>query len=305
MVYMLQRVITTVTRTTRTTRIQQQQNTTYQLLRFLRNNTTNTININNNNNTNNKIKMTTAETTETTTKTMNFSEQSIKEFCDALSSKQSIPGGGAAAAIGAAIGAASAKMAAAYSQRKQDEINGTAIHARTLQTKLSLSKLYQLANDDAIAYLQLQQTWSSTKSSSTKLSLEEIQKRKQNALLIPMNLLKLCNEYITLIYNNFILNDGYCNKNIISDAYVGIHLLCSSAKCAYQTALVNNPNMEEKKMMKDIIREIHSIEWKILQLDNDDEDEDKDNEDNKNKEKDDKKKKEDDNDEKDGNKEKK
>lgn len=62
---------------------------------------------------------------------MALSQQIINEFCKNLAAKQPAPGGGASAAMVAAIGTATAAMLAAYTQRKKDQESGAAEHART------------------------------------------------------------------------------------------------------------------------------------------------------------------------------
>ena len=181
---------------------------------------------------------------------LQLATQSIKDFCEVLSSKQPTPGGGASAAITAAIGAGTAAMSGAYTQRKKDEASGAAETARTMITKMNLEALLSMADDDVVAYQSLQSTWKK----DSGLTPEQVKDIEANALKIPTVLMEACHERI-LVIRDFLPK---CNPTITSDAKVGIHQLAGAARSAYQTVLVNTPPEEEKlrlsKMLQDFLR---------------------------------------------------
>jgi methenyltetrahydrofolate cyclohydrolase len=187
-----------------------------------------------------------------------LADQSLHSFCETLSSKQPTPGGGASAAIGAAIGAGAAAMAGAYTQRKKDEESGAAEAARTMISKMDIPAFLAMADDDVQAYQLLQSTWKQD-SGLTKEQIEDIQ---ANALKVPTLLVQACHERI-LAVSQFL---PQCNPNITSDAKVGIHQLAGAARAAYQTVLVNSPPAKEKQRLLDMIREIQTIENDLLGL---------------------------------------
>lgn len=187
-----------------------------------------------------------------------MAEYSIDEFCTVLSSKQPTPGGGASAAISAAIGAATASMSAAYTQRKKDQESGAAEHARQLISTLDLSPLLRLADADVQAYNDLQSTWKK----DCTLSSEEISEIQARALRVPTTLLEACHSRIVAV-QTFL---PHCNPNITSDAKVGIHQLAGAARAAYQTVLVNTPPAEEKQRLVKLLLEIQQIESDLLKL---------------------------------------
>mmetsp|Transcript_19337 Transcript_19337/g.53912 ORF Transcript_19337/g.53912 Transcript_19337/m.53912 type:complete len:250 (-) Transcript_19337:2254-3003(-) len=184
--------------------------------------------------------------------------QSVQNFCDVLSSKQPTPGGGASAAVGAAIGAGTAAMSGAYTQRKKDEESGAAEAARTMISKMNISSLLSMADDDVKAYQSLQSTWKK----DSGLTLEEVKEIEANALKVPTVLLEACHERIVAV-QEFLPK---CNPNITSDAKVGIHQLAGAARSAYQTILVNSPPEEEKERLMKLLREIQEIENGLLGL---------------------------------------
>eukprot|EP00980_Cylindrotheca_fusiformis_P028278 scaffold22589_cov138-Cylindrotheca_fusiformis.AAC.41 len=189
---------------------------------------------------------------------MPLSEQSINSFCSDLASKQPTPGGGASAAMVAAIGAATASMSASYTQRKKDEESGAAEQARTLIAKMNIESLQSMADDDEKAYKDLQSTWKK----DCELSAEEIKTIQDKALDVPTVLLEACHERILAI-QEFL---PQCNPNITSDAKVGIHSLAGAARSAYQTVLVNSPPDELKKRLCGLLIEIAAIEQDLLKL---------------------------------------
>jgi formiminotetrahydrofolate cyclodeaminase len=186
------------------------------------------------------------------------SQQSIDEFCTVLASKQPTPGGGASAAIGAAIGAATASMSAAYTQRKKDIESGAAEHALKLIATMNFQPLLSMADDDVQASQDLQSTWKK----ECTLSKEEIDSIQARALQVPTVLLEACHSRIVAV-RDFL---PHCNPNITSDAKVGIHQLAGAARAAYQTVLVNSPPAEEKQRLVNLLLEIQQIEVDLLKL---------------------------------------
>ena len=174
-----------------------------------------------------------------------------------MSCKQPTPGGGAAAAVGAAIGTSAAAMSANYTQRKKDKESGAASKADALLATFNLEALLTAADDDAAAYADLQRTWK-----DSDMTQEEKASIEARALAVPVDLLETCHRHI-LDIETFLPS---CNSNITSDAKVGIHQLAGAARAAYQTALVNSPSDEEKERLKSMLKEIRTVEETLLDL---------------------------------------
>lgn len=186
------------------------------------------------------------------------SKQLLGQYIASLAAKQPTPGGGAAAAIGAAIGAATAHMAATYTTRPSDVERGAASRAQSLMEQLSpLDRWLQVADDDAAAYADLQRT----RKKDSSLSPEEINTIKARALLVPTKLVEDCHGSIVAI-DQFL---PHCNPHIVSDAKVGIHQLAGAARAAYQTVLVNSPPDSEKTRLRMLLQEIQRIEDKVME----------------------------------------
>jgi formiminotetrahydrofolate cyclodeaminase len=190
--------------------------------------------------------------------TMATSSQQIGKFVHSLAAKQPTPGGGAAAAVGAAIGASAARMAAAYTQRKKDIESGAAAKAQALIESIHLEDLLKVADDDAEAYADLQRTWK-----DSSLSDEEKASIEARALAVPTTLVEKCHLHILAI-QEFL---PHCNPNITSDAKVGIHQLAGAARAAFQTVMVNKPSVDERKRLHGLLQEIRQAEDELLDSD--------------------------------------
>ena len=187
---------------------------------------------------------------------MTISCQQIGKFVQALAARQSTPGGGAAAAVGAAIGAGAAQMAAVVTNHSTHVNLEAAVHAKQLLDAISLEGILQLADDDVKAFADLQ------RSCAMDVPLDDKVYIKARALAVPSNLLEQCHGLILQI-QQFL---PYCNQSIVSDAKVGIHQLAGAARAAYQTALINQPTEMEKRRLQILLREIQHVEDEILHV---------------------------------------
>ena len=78
---------------------------------------------------------------------LDFSSQSVSEFCDTVAAETSAPGGGSAAAITGALAASLTAMAARFSKEQWEDAAGAVAQAETLK-----ARLLPLAEEDSRAY---------------------------------------------------------------------------------------------------------------------------------------------------------
>ena len=78
---------------------------------------------------------------------LDFSSQSVQEFCDTVASETSAPGGGSVAAVTASLAASLTAMAARFSTEQWEDAAGAVAQAEALRTRL-----LPLAEEDARAY---------------------------------------------------------------------------------------------------------------------------------------------------------
>jgi methenyltetrahydrofolate cyclohydrolase len=78
---------------------------------------------------------------------LDFSSQSVGEFCDTVAADTSAPGGGSVAAITGALAASLAAMAARFSKEQWEDAAGAVAQAEALKVRL-----LPLAEEDSRAY---------------------------------------------------------------------------------------------------------------------------------------------------------
>ena len=153
-----------------------------------------------------------------------YSNYTIKKYLEKLSAKTPVPGGGSAAALTAALGAALISMVAHYSLGKGKP---PAIEKR-IKNILKLSekfrkRLLQLVDLDAQAYLAVVQ--SRKKNKKTKKAA--LKKARE----VPLEICQRC--YGAVELTPFLVHHG--NVHLVSDIQVGNELLVA----AFQSAMIN------------------------------------------------------------------
>ncbi|HEX3255270.1 MAG TPA: cyclodeaminase/cyclohydrolase family protein [Gaiellaceae bacterium] len=78
---------------------------------------------------------------------MDFSSQTVQEFCDTVAAETSAPGGGSVAAVTASLAASLTGMAARFSTEQWEDAAGAVAQAEALR-----ARLLPLAEEDARAY---------------------------------------------------------------------------------------------------------------------------------------------------------
>jgi formiminotetrahydrofolate cyclodeaminase len=78
---------------------------------------------------------------------LDFSSQTVQEFCDTVAAETSAPGGGSAAAVTAFLAASLTSMAARFSTEQWEDAAGAVAQAEALR-----ARLLPLAEEDARAY---------------------------------------------------------------------------------------------------------------------------------------------------------
>jgi formiminotetrahydrofolate cyclodeaminase len=159
-----------------------------------------------------------------------FAHYDITRLVNELAARTPTPGGGAAAAVTAALGCAAGAMAARYTTGvKFGEVSEQArALAETLER--AASDCLRLADDDAVAYADL------TAARKAK-DQAAIQRANARAITVPADLLAVCALHIDGL-RNFL---GMSNPHLVSDVKVAIHLLAGAGRAAWQTFIINQP----------------------------------------------------------------
>ncbi len=155
----------------------------------------------------------------------------IAAFVAALCKRSPTPGGGAAAALAAALGCAAGAMAARYTTgAKYSDVEAEAN---------ALGNILQQAADDCLLSAEADATAYDALTAARKIKDQTaIATATQEAIAVPADLLARCAQHAAGLAG-FIAT---CNPYLVSDVKVGIHLLCGGGRAAWQTLLINKPD---------------------------------------------------------------
>ncbi|MBA3698702.1 MAG: cyclodeaminase/cyclohydrolase family protein [Planctomycetes bacterium] len=162
---------------------------------------------------------------------MTLGATTVDALVSALAERTPAPGGGAAAAIAAALGCAAGAMAARYTNGAKHA--AVEAQARNLGDLLAgaAQDCTRLGDADATAYAAVGAARKSKDASA-------ITAAQQRAAAVPADLLALC----ALHASGLAAFIPQCNPHLRSDVMVGIHLLAGAGRAAWQTLLVNQPD---------------------------------------------------------------
>jgi methenyltetrahydrofolate cyclohydrolase len=185
---------------------------------------------------------------------MSLGTTAVSDLIDALAARTPAPGGGAAAAIAAALGCAAGAMATRYTSGAKYATVETAAQQLGDVLVLTAHECNRLGDADADAYAAV--TAARKTKDATATALAELR-----AGAIPANLLALCAQHAAELAR-FI---GNCNPYLISDVKVGIHLLAGAGRAAWQTLLVNQPNQEQRTAAANHLETLAKAERQALE----------------------------------------
>ena len=155
---------------------------------------------------------------------LKYRNYSLKKYLDELASRSPVPGGGSAAAVAGALGAALIAMAARYSlgkgKSKAVEAQIKSIIGKSEKIRRRLLLLVEL---DAKAYLGLVK--------ARKKNRQAKEKARRKARETPLEICRLCYQAIAL--TPFLTKKG--NPHLLSDVKAAIELLFS----AFNAAMIN------------------------------------------------------------------
>ena len=157
-----------------------------------------------------------------------YKNHTIKDYLDVLAKKTPAPGGGSAAALTAALGAALLSMVAHYSLGKTSSRQNEQRIKATLKHSEQLRKRFLMLVDlDAQAYLNLVKT--------RKASPAKRNAAKRKAAAVPLEICKLCYKAVQLSPTLV----RYGNKYLILDVKVALELLLAAFNAAKLNVEIN------------------------------------------------------------------
>ncbi len=185
-------------------------------------------------------------------------DMTIQTFLDELASKSSTPGGGGAAAVSGAMGAALISMVANFTIGKKGhedvEDECKEILAKSEQLR---SELTDAIKDDVDVFNRVMASYGMPKETDDEKAARsaEIQAALKEATDVPLQCAKLCREVINL--SQPIADKG--NKNVISDAGVAVLAGYAGLRSAALNVYINIGGIKDKEFADDRRQQLETL----------------------------------------------
>lgn len=194
---------------------------------------------------------------------MSLNELKVREFTEILASKSSVPGGGGAAALAGAIGAALGTMVGNFTvgKKKYASVEPDILRLMDEAEKLRLEFL-SCIDEDAAAFEPLSRAYSIPKDDPVRD--ETMEECLRGAAAVPMKILELSCRGILL--HNELAEKG--STIIISDAGTGAVLCWAAMYAAALNVKVNTKLMSDREYAEKMnarVDKLMNASWKIAE----------------------------------------
>lgn len=196
---------------------------------------------------------------------MQIKSFTIDEFLETLASKSPVPGGGAAAALSAALAVSLASMVCSLTSGKR---RFTAVQKdieRIAEESLEFRRQFMLsADEDQQAFLPLAAAYAMPAGSTEQKAEREnaMQQALAGAAQAPLKLMRLCEQTVPLFLE--LLEKG--NPIALSDVGVGAAMLCASVKAALLNVKINTKMMDDRESAAEMDAEADRILKSVTEL---------------------------------------
>jgi formiminotetrahydrofolate cyclodeaminase len=178
-----------------------------------------------------------------------LSEKSVRTFLDELASSAPAPGGGSAAALAAAIGAALVSMVANLTVGKKDYAHVQDDIQRILKRSEELRhKCLELLEGDVAAYTEVSLAYKMPRDTEEQKAARSaaIQKALKAATAVPMELAEACVEILNLCPES--AEKG--NVRAVSDVGVGALMAEAALRAAALNVLINLGSIKDESFVQ-------------------------------------------------------
>ena len=172
-----------------------------------------------------------------------LTDRSCGDFAQVLASKESVPGGGGAAALTGALGVALCQMAGNFTLGKkkyadvQEDIERNLNEAETLRIRL-----VDLVEEDAKAFFPLSKAYSIPKDDPNREKI--LEEATLNACKAPMEMLETLSRAMELLEE--MLSIG--TKMLVSDVGCGAILCKAAMESAAMNVFINTGSLKDREM---------------------------------------------------------
>ena len=185
-------------------------------------------------------------------------EMTIQTFLDELASKASTPGGGGAAAVSGAMGAALISMVANFTIGKKgyEEVDADSKDILGKSEDLR-SKLTDAIKDDVDVFNRVMASYGMPKESDEEKAARstEIQAALKEATDVPLECARLCREVVNL--SQPIAEKG--NNNVISDAGVAVLAGYAGLRSAALNVYINIGGIKDEEFAADRRKKLEDL----------------------------------------------
>lgn len=172
-------------------------------------------------------------------------DQRLGVFLEALASGEPVPGGGAAAAVSAALAASLTAMVARLSLDRPRYAQFGELHAAALTASdAAMVRFLELADEDATAYAAYRAARSMPRETDAQKDTREAATRDaaRIATKVPLEVVRACQAQVELVDRCA----GRTNLHVASDLEVAALLLDSAARAAAANVRVNLPSIADE-----------------------------------------------------------
>lgn len=182
---------------------------------------------------------------------MQYKNETIEKFLEKLSSSESMPGGGTAAALTAAEGVSLIEMVCNLSigKEKYKEYESLIINIKNSCEENKKTFLYYM-DEDAKLFKEIEKVFALPRSTEEekKIYKKEMEKACKICCDIPKKIIELCDKSLKLVLEA----KGKSNKSAASDLEVAEILLIAAKKSAWQNILINLKYILDEEFIKNI-----------------------------------------------------
>ena len=182
-------------------------------------------------------------------------DQRLGDFLEALASEQPVPGGGAAAAVSAALAAGLTAMVVRLSLDRAKYADFADLHAEALAASdVARARFLELADEDAAAYAAYRAARSMPRETDAETEVREAATKDaaRIATKVPLEVVKACQAQVELVDRCA----GRTNLYVASDLEVAALLLDSAARAAAANVRVNLPSIGDEGYASAITAEL-------------------------------------------------
>ncbi len=185
-------------------------------------------------------------------------DMTIQEFLDGLASKTSTPGGGGAAAVSGAMGAALLSMVSNFTVGKKGYEGVEDLCKEKLEkSEILRAQLTDAIKDDVDAFNRVMASYGMPKETDEEKAARaaEIQAALKEATDVPLQCAKLCREVINL--SQPVADKG--NNNVISDAGVAVLAGYAGLRSAALNVYINIGGIKDKEFADDRRQQLETL----------------------------------------------